>query len=406
LQIRRLIPLVVCALALAPAAHAAPNLYVGAAEDASRGDFAWAKPKMDLAAAAGFDAIRLTSIWSPGETAPSELELLALRSAAQAAEIDGIRILITVMPYGSKTVPLTAKARADFASYAAALVEELPTVHDYIVGNEPNINRYWLPQFGPNGTDAAAVAYMKMLAESYDAMKAVDRSVNVIGGSVSPRGSDNPASSRHTHSPTQFILDLGEAYRALARSKPVMDAFAFHPYGEHSHVPPTFTHPKSTTIGLGDYPKLVALLGKAFNGTAQKGSSLPIVYDEYGVQSQIPGTKQHAYKNLGVPSGRDAVPESVQANYYRQAILMAACQPTVKGLLIFHVTDEPDLDRWQSGVYYADDTPKPTRAIVKRAIAEARDAQCGTSTIVEPTSGALKGVWQALHALGTTLSRG
>jgi hypothetical protein len=332
---------------------------------------------MDLAAAAGFDAIRLTSVWSPGTRAPSELELLALRSAAQAADIDGIRILITVMPYGSSTVPLTDKARDDFAAYAAALVQTLPTVHEYIVGNEPNINRYWLPQFGPNGTDAAAVAYMRMLADAYDAMKAVDPDVFVIGGSVSPRGADNPLSSRHTHSPTQFILDLGAAYRGIGRSKPVMDGFAFHPYGERSKTPPTFTHPRSTTIGLADYPKLVALLGKAFNGTAQKGSSLPIIYDEYGVQSQIPPSKQHAYKNLNVPSGRDAVPESVQADYYRQAILMAACQPTVRGFLIFHVTDEPDLDRWQSGVYYADDTPKSDFALVKTAAEGARAGTLG-----------------------------
>ena len=404
MQIHRLLPSLLCALVLVPAAHAAPNLYVGAAEDASRGNFAWAKPKMDLAAAAGFDAIRLTSVWSAGQKEPSELELLALRSAAEAAAIDDIRILITVMPYGSSTTPLTARARADFASYTAALVAALPTVHDYIIGNEPNINRYWLPQFGPDGSDVAAAAYMQLLAQTYDAVKAVDRGVTVIGGSVSPHGSDDPAGSRPTHSPTQFILDLGAAYRALGRDKPVMDAFAFHPYGEHSRVPPTFTHPRSTSIGLGDYPKLVALLGRAFNGTAQKGSSLPIVYDEYGVQSQIPPAKQRAYTNRSVPSGRDAVPESVQADYYRQAILMAACQPTVAGLLIFHVSDEADLDRWQSGVYYADDTPKSTLAVVKSAIAAARDAQCPNADVTPPP-GTLKSLWKSVHTLGSTQTR-
>jgi hypothetical protein len=245
-----------------------------------------------------------------------------------------------------------------------------------------------------------------MLAATYDAMKAVDPNVTVIGGSVSPRGADNPTGSRQTHSPTQFILDLGAVYRAMRRPTPVMDAFAFHPYGENSRIPPTFGHPRSTTIGLADYPKLVTLLGRAFDGTAQEGSTLPIVYDEYGVQSKIPATKQHVYKNLSVPSGRDAVPESQQANYYRQAILMAACQPTVEGLLIFHVTDEPDLDRWQSGVYYADDTPKPTREAVRRAIADARGARCPTASIVPPESGTLKTLWQMLHALGSTLSRG
>ena len=375
---RPLLLICLLALAAAPAAHAAPTMFIGAAEDAGRGNPTWAKAKMDLAQAAGFTAIRLTSIWTPGSRAPSKGELFALQSASQAAALDGIRILITVMPYGSSTVPLTAKARADFAAYAATLVEKLPLVHDYIVGNEPNINRYWLPQFTPDGQDAAASTYEKMLAASYDAMKAVDPDVDVIGGSVSPRGGDDPTSSRQTHSPTMFIADLGDVYRASGRTKPIMDAFAFHPYGERSRVPPTFTHPRSTTIGLGDYGKLVRLLGEAFDGTAQKGSKLPVIYDEYGVQSQIPRRKIGAYTNEDVPSARDAVPESLQSDYYRQAILMAACQPNVKGLLIFHVTDEPDLDRWQSGVYYADDTPKSTLPVVKEAIAAAPAARCGS----------------------------
>jgi hypothetical protein len=400
LQRRRLVIAIACALVLAPAAHASPTMFVGAAEDAGRGDPTWAKGKMDLAAAAGFDAIRLTSIWSPGRTKPSSLELYALQGATQAAAIDGIRILITVMPHGSSTVPLTAKRRAQFARYAAALVRDLPTVHDFIVGNEPNLNRYWLPQFTPTGGDAAATAYVRMLARAYDAMKAVDPKVDVIGGSVSPRGGDNPRSSRQTHSPTRFILDLGAAYRALHRTRPIMDGFAFHPYGETSHTPPTRTHPYSTTIGLADYPKLVSLLGSAFDGTAQRGSSLPIVYDEYGVQSEIPGAKRSAYTNLSVPAGRDAVSEALQATYYREAILMAACQPTVAGFMIFHVSDEPDLGRWQSGVYYADDTPKPARDVVRRTIAEARNATCP-----DDATSAAKAVWPVARAESVTLPR-
>jgi hypothetical protein len=37
-------------------------------------------------------------------------------------------------------------------------------------------------------------------------------------------------------------------------------------------------------------------------------------------------------------------------------------------MFLFHVTDESDLDRWQSGVYYPNGTPKPTRAVVKQTI--------------------------------------
>ena len=34
---------------------------------------------------------------------------------------------------------------------------------------------------------------------------------------------------------------------------------------------PTFQHPNSTTVTIADYGKLVALLGKAFDGTVQAG---------------------------------------------------------------------------------------------------------------------------------------
>jgi hypothetical protein len=51
----------------------------------------------------------------------------------------------------------------------------------------------------------------------------------------------------------------------------------------------------------------------------------------------------------------------------------AACQPGVRMLLFFHVTDEPQLERLQSGLYYADDTPKPGRDAVRRATESARD---------------------------------
>ena len=42
-----------------------------------------------------------------------------------------------------------------------------------IVGNEPNLNRFWMPQFTPAGRDAAAASYLALLAQTYDAIKAV-----------------------------------------------------------------------------------------------------------------------------------------------------------------------------------------------------------------------------------------
>ncbi len=370
-------------LALTPVAGASLTMYMGAAEDEGRnGDPLVAAAKLELARDAGFEAIRVTAIWTPGLSSLPDDQLEALRSVAAAGDFGGIKIVATVMPFGSSVTPLTAADRADFASFAADVVART-TIREVIVGNEPNINRYWLPQFGANGEDVAAPAYVRLLEQAYDAIKAVDPTTFVLGGSVSPRGSDRPELPRHTHSPTAFITDMGDAYRASGRQAPIMDGFSFHPYGETSSTPPDFLHPRSTSIGLADYPKLVSLLGRAFNGTAQLGSKLPIVYDEYGIDSKIPAAKLSFYSGRE-PATTHPVSEQVQAEHYSEALMMAACQPTVRGFLIFHVTDETDFNRWQSGLYYVDGTPKTSRALVRSTIDQVRagDVECGGPTAV------------------------
>jgi hypothetical protein len=355
-------------------------MLVGAAEDSSKNlDPVVSKAKMDLARLAGLNAIRLTTIWKPGQTQAGPLELAQLQNSANAANLDGIRIVLSLYQWGGATTPRTPAARLQFAMWAQSLARGLPTVHDYIVGNEPNLNRFWMPQFGANGSDVAARDYERLLAQVYDGLKSVNQGIRVIGGSVSPHGGDDPRSSRQTHSPSTFIPDMGRFYRASHRTKPIMDAFSFHPYEDSSKLPPTFRHPRSTTVALADYKKLVRLLNRAFRGTRQRGSTLPILYDEFGVQSQIPSSKLGAYDNLSTPAARDAVPESKQGAYYAKAIQMAYCQKNVMGLLMFHVSDESNLVAWQSGVFYADDTPKASLKRVHDAAMAARDfaVRCG-----------------------------
>jgi hypothetical protein len=241
------------------------------------------------------------------------------------------------------------------------------------VGNEPNLNTFWLPQFGPDGRDVAASGYLDMLARTYDALKAVSPDIQVIGGALAPRGSDRPGTKRDTHSPTKFIEDLGEAYRASHRTKPIMDAFAIHPYMRTSKLPPTDTHAASSTITIADYPKLVALLARAFTGTAQHGQDLPIYYTEFGVQTVVPAAHRGAYTDLKSPSAVDAVDPQTQARYYREALELAACQPTVRALFVFHTFDEADLAGWQSGLYYADQQPKASLPAFRKAAVEARN---------------------------------
>jgi len=338
-------------------------IVVGAVEDAAKSGDATAK--MALARRAGFRAIVLSSVWTPPLEVPAPSELTALRAAVDAATARRIRPIVAVYSFSAAT-PTTPEARAQFAAYTASIPRSLPAVRDVIVGNEPNLNLFWMPQFGADGSDAAAEAYLALLADTYDALKKGSPAVNVIGVGLSARGSDNPAGSRPTHSPTRFIEDLGAAYRASGRDRAVMDMFSLHPYPEDSSIAPSFEHPKSTSIGLADYDKLVRLLGDAFDGTAQPGSTLPIVYGEYGLETVVPPEEQHAYTGTEQPSTKP-IDEQAQASAYAEAIAIAACHKTVSMLLFFHVSDEPQLERLQTGVYYADDTPKSSLQPVAQA---------------------------------------
>ena len=358
----------VVALAAPGLATAGPGLVVGAVEDDVRAStLVEAEAQMASLRLSGFRAVRVTSYWTPGLTRPSDDELRVLRNVGDAALVNGVRVYVTVMSPGSRTTPLTDEERAEFASFAAAIVRGAPSLEHVIVGNEPNLNRFWLPQFGLDGTSAAPAAYLALLAQTYDALKAVSPEIRVYGGAVSPRGSDRPGGSRPTHSPTGFIRELGAAYRASGRDRPVMDAFVIHPYADNSSQSPATAHPNSTTIGVADYGKLVALLGEAFDGTAQPGSELPIFYGEFGVESVIPTGKASLYTGTE-PTTTKPVSESTQAAYYEEALALAFCQPTVGGMLLFLSRDERARSAWQSGIHYVDGTPKTSRARVTEAL--------------------------------------
>jgi hypothetical protein len=361
------------ALAVCPAALAGPRLLVGAAEDApQQPDLVGAVTKMRLARLTGLDAIRLTAQWTPGRWRPRVLQLTMLQNATDAAALNGLDVFLAVYSPGSRTTPRTRRLRSQFASYTAALARGLPTVRRFIIGNEPNLNRFWMPQFRKRKS-ASPASYVSLLAKTYDALKRVSPRIQVIGGALAPRGGDDPREKRQTHSPTRFILEMGKAYRRMHRKRPIMDGFSIHPYPANSRQSPTFRHPRSTTITMGDYGKLTKLLRRAFRGTRQPGAQLPIVYAEFGVQSRIPPDKADVYTNADQPVSADAVSEALQARYYREAVKLAYCQRTVTALLIFHVSDEQDLRRWQSGVYYADDTPKSSLPALRQAAEDVRD---------------------------------
>jgi hypothetical protein len=379
--------LIAAALALAfavvPAARAGRPIGVGAVEDAA----IWQSPEaqMDLAKVAGFNTVRMTAQWSNGMTILPPGQVSRLQRAAMLASMRGITPIVSIYTVNGTTAPNDPSSRAQFVEFAKSTVRELPWVSTFIIGNEPNSSAYWQPQFDTSGRDVAAVSYEQLLAATYDGIKQTRPSATVVGGALDSHGADDPRGHPASHSPATFIRDLGAAYRASGRTAPIMDVFDEHIYGDTSASPPSMQH-TSSTLTEGDYARLVAVLGKAFDGTAQKGSRLPILYGEYGVDSAIPAAKASGY------SGKETavtVDEATQGGYYAQAIRLAQCQPNVIGVMIFHVVDESALGAWQSGAFYADGTPKSSLQAIHDAAVAAESGAGATCPDRTPPSVAL-----------------
>jgi hypothetical protein len=379
---------------VSPAYAGGPELRIGAAEDAvKQPTLPAARAQMNLLKLAGLDTVRMTAIWEPGLTEPGPTEALGLSNAINAANMLGIDVVVAVYNSSSAATPVTDEHREEFAAFAADVARKHRSIRDVIVGNEPNLNRFWMPQYDDAGASVAPADYLELLARTYDALKEVSPDITVWGGSVSPRGTDNAFGLRPSHSPTTFIAGLGEASRAGGRTLPVMDGLAIHPYGDNSsQAPSASAHPFNTSVGLADYMKLVGMLTQAFTGTAQPGSSLPILYDEYGVESTLPVDKTALYTGVEPTTTRPVDPVR-QALYYRQAIQMSFCQPNVRGLMLFHTVDEPHLNRWQSGLFYADSTPKGSLPTVRKAVGESRRGVVATCPGLTLTPKLVSAAW-------------
>ena len=123
--------------------HQPPGLTVGAVEDAAK----WAPdPAREMKAAhdAGFRAIVLSAVWQPG--APADALVPPLRRAVDAAVANDVQPVLAVYQLSSNT-PLEPAARGSSRSSPRRSPAGCPTSADVIVGNEPNLNLFWQPQF-------------------------------------------------------------------------------------------------------------------------------------------------------------------------------------------------------------------------------------------------------------------
>jgi hypothetical protein len=364
------------ALTLGGAARA--TLAVGVTEDAGKADggVAFFATLADVALTVN----RVSVVWDPTrpDEIPGQPELQSWLPQAQTA---GVRIIFAVSPARPKDLTSSPSAPAQFADYLQRVARAFPQVKDFVIGNEPNQPYFWQPQFDATGRPVSAAAYEPVLAKSYDALKAVDPTINVIGVGLSPRGNDSPkAPSNVSRSPVRFLHDLGLAYRASGRTKPLMDEFAFHPYPSSSRdsLSTGYVWPNA---GVANLDRIKQAVWDAFHGTAQptfaefgaKPFAKPLVFelDEVGWQVAVPPSLAGFY--FGKENG-PVTDEATQADIYSQMIRLLECDSAVRSLNLFHLIDEADLGRWQSGLERADGSHRPSYDSVKQTIAQTKGA--------------------------------
>ena len=162
----------------------------------------------------------------------------------------------------------------------------MPSLEHVIIGNEPNLNRFWLPQFGLDGSSAAPAAYLALLAGRTTRSRPCRPDVTVYGGAVSPRGSDRPDGVRPTHSPTNFIQGSASPIAPAAAPDPSWTPSSSTLRRQLEPAPST-AHP--TTRRSVSPTTTSSLRFSARRSTDRAaGSTLPIFYGEFGVESEIP----------------------------------------------------------------------------------------------------------------------
>jgi hypothetical protein len=348
--------------------------------------------------AEGLQASTITLRWD--ETAPTAIPdeaavaraIVAAKANGQSVELDVYPLHSMVFTDGAKCTPSadpngcgdTAQIQA-FATWVGQVARTYPTVRQFVVMNECNQPLFVNPQFDTSGANQSAEICGRALAAGYDALKAVSPQIFVWGVGLSPRGNDNPnAASNVSTSPVRFLQALGAWFKASGRTRPLMDGLDFHPYPIPQSLPFATGYPDTTSASISNLPRIYQAFYNGFNGSAQAtigqqaGGGLPLSLNEVGVQTDSTGrpgyvgTETAANAAGGVLGATATV--SYQAGWYQQMLQLVSCDPNVRQVAVYHLIDEAALAGWQSGLYYADRTPKQSAATVHDWIASTAGA--------------------------------
>ena len=397
---RRIAVATVLIVALLTSVSAAPAANVGANDDSGKFLSDHGVGMYGEMVGLGLRQIVLTSRYKPSDplTIQDKGHLDRTIPAAIAA---GLRVVLSVYPYPPREVETGLATPQAFGAYAASLAAAFPEVRQFVVGNEPNQPAFWRPQFAPDGSNASAPSFGPYLAAAYDALKAVDPAITVVGVGLSPRGNDRPrARSNVSTSPVRFLRALGDWYRASGRSRPLMDGFSFHPYPNRATDPLDrgYSWPNA---GFVNVDRIKQALWDAFDGTAQPTTleGLRVHLDEVGWQVDTSGAS--GYEGLENVVVTD---ELTQAAVYGELVRRAACDPDIAEVSFFGFRDDGLRTGFQAALQRLDGTARPAAEVVRAAIADAASRCVTPATAWAPATDVLDASVAVAGAVG--LKRG
>ena len=358
-----------CALlagALLAGAAPAPAADIGANDDTGKFEADAGAAQYGQMVALGLRQVVIPVRFRPSEPLVIQGKPL-LDETIPAARSAGLKVVLAVYPYPTRELEAGLGSPSLFGSYAGALAEIYPQVKQFTIGNEPNQPAFWRPQFGAGGQNVSAAAFGQYLATAYDALKAVDPAITVVGVGLSPRGNDRPdAKSNISTSPVRFLRALGAWYRASRRDRPLMDAFGFHPYPNKATDPLDrgYSWPDAGFVNLD---RIKQALWDAFDGTPQPTTlqGLKLDLDEVGWQVGTGGEPGYSdAENVPVTD------ELTQALIYDELVRRAACDPDVAEVSFFGFRDDGSRLGFQAGLARLDGTLRPAASAVARAITD------------------------------------
>jgi len=353
-------------------------------------------------AALGLRQSVLTTRFVPGDPTTIQ-DREQLDRAIPIAELAGIRVSLAVYPYPPREMENGRATPAGFAAWLTLVAQRYPSVKQFVVMNEPNQPAFVRPQFGPSGANVSAARAGAFLAAGYDALKAVDPAIRVIGLGLSPRGNDRPSAPNNVStSPVRFLAALGAWYRSSGRVLPLMDGLSFHPYPNQATDPLDRGY-RWPNAGVADLGRIKQALWDAFRDTAQPTTvnGLKLYLDEVGWQvdtSTLPGYT--GTENVRVTD------DASQAGIYGGLVRATACDPQIAEVNIFGFYDDAPRDTgFQAALHHVDGTPRASAAAVQAAITESAAGCAGPVAPWYPAKrviGAVAPAWsiQARRVIG------